>query len=319
MAVQPWAHNAFLTQDPPTKEWLLYHIGTGVAPASGWTPCVVPNITKEEPVPVVAPPCPGRVGNLAIRSSSSLLGPWTPLSTDPCSVDGGVNISYTQPWSKFVAGNPAPFIFENGTVLFYYSAQPCPAGWGKTGTCINVMRGDSWKGPYTPVSSLPIGGPTESEDPSVFRDARGHFHLLTNVNNGHARCDPSVPCGGHAWSKVLLAAHQTSLFNWLVLWCLIWTILCTSTSLPLKRYCLVAHTLLCALACRPHYYCHRCRHHHHHHNSSPPPLTFVRLLACTHGLHRASAGRFDVEQPDDRSVWTQPESCQRLSLGECVH
>jgi hypothetical protein len=30
--------------------------------------------------------------------------------------------------------------------------------------------------------------------------AKGHFHLLTNVNNGHARCDQSVPCGGHAWS-----------------------------------------------------------------------------------------------------------------------
>ena len=28
MAVQPWAHNAFLAQDPPTKEWVLFHIGT---------------------------------------------------------------------------------------------------------------------------------------------------------------------------------------------------------------------------------------------------------------------------------------------------
>jgi hypothetical protein len=40
----------------------------------------------------------------------------------------------------------------------------------------------------------------ESEDPFVFRDARGHFHLLTNVNTGHARCNESVACGGHAWS-----------------------------------------------------------------------------------------------------------------------
>ena len=35
----------------------------------------------------------------------------------------------------------------------------------------------------------------------VFRDKRGNFHLLTNINNGHTRCDPSVPCGGHAWSR----------------------------------------------------------------------------------------------------------------------
>jgi hypothetical protein len=41
----------------------------------------------------------------------------------------------------------------------------------------------------------------ESEDPYVFRDARKHFHLLTNVNNGHARCPEGVACGGHAWSE----------------------------------------------------------------------------------------------------------------------
>ena len=115
MAVQPWAHNAFLTQDPPTKEWLLYHIGTGVAPEAGWSPCVMPNSSAGEPLP--APPvskkCPARTGNLAIRSSKSLLGPWKRLSDDECSVDGGVNITYNQPWSAFVAGNPAPYFFEN--------------------------------------------------------------------------------------------------------------------------------------------------------------------------------------------------------------
>ena len=86
----------------------------------------------------------------------------------------------------------------------YFSAQPCPDGWddGNPGatTCINVARGASWKGPYETVKPLPITSP-KSEDPSVFRDGRGNFHLLTNVNNGHTRCDPSVPCGGHAWSR----------------------------------------------------------------------------------------------------------------------
>lgn len=46
---------------------------------------------------------------------------------------------------------------------------------------------------------MPITRP-ESEDPYVFRDSRGHFHLLTNVNNGHQRCPMGVACGGHAWS-----------------------------------------------------------------------------------------------------------------------
>ena len=43
MVIQPWAHNAMLSRDPPTKEWLLFHIGTGVAPTAGWSPCVEPN------------------------------------------------------------------------------------------------------------------------------------------------------------------------------------------------------------------------------------------------------------------------------------
>lgn len=96
MAVQPWAHNAFLSQEPRTKEWLLFHIGTAVAPEAGWSPCVIPNASAHEPKP--APPAPtckvGRTGNLAIRSSKSLLGPWEPLSDDPCSVNGGVNITF---------------------------------------------------------------------------------------------------------------------------------------------------------------------------------------------------------------------------------
>ena len=106
MAVQPWAHNAYLAQDPPSKEHLLFHIGTAVAPEAGWSPCVIPNASTHEPQP--APPAPkcnvSRTGNLAIRSASSLLGPWTPLSSDPCSVNGGVEIEFNEPWSQFIAG-----------------------------------------------------------------------------------------------------------------------------------------------------------------------------------------------------------------------
>lgn len=122
MVVQPWAHNAFLTQEPQKKEWLLYHIGTAVANESLWSPCVIPNTTHEpKPAPDHwAGSCPmSRTGNLAIRSSKSLLGPWVPLSDDPCSVNGGVNITFTQPWNTAVSnthhfkskGNPSPWAY----------------------------------------------------------------------------------------------------------------------------------------------------------------------------------------------------------------
>lgn len=34
----------------------------------------------------------------------------------------------------------------------------------------------------------------------VYRDQRGHFHMLFNANSGHSNCRAGIPCGGHAWS-----------------------------------------------------------------------------------------------------------------------
>ena len=36
----------------------------------------------------------------------------------------------------------------------------------------------------------------ESEDPSVFIDPRGNYHMLTNVNTCHRRCLQGIECGG---------------------------------------------------------------------------------------------------------------------------
>lgn len=35
----------------------------------------------------------------------------------------------------------------------------------------------------------------------MFQDPRGNFHLLTNVNTYHRRCNEGAACGGHAWSR----------------------------------------------------------------------------------------------------------------------
>ena len=95
---------------------------------------------------------------------------------------------------------PALYLFPNGTTLLYYQATTCPEGWGNAApACVGVMRGDTWRGPYHHVRSLPIVHP-ESEDPFVFRTRRG-FHLLTNVNTYHKRCKSGVPCGGHSFSS----------------------------------------------------------------------------------------------------------------------
>eukprot|EP00041_Stephanoeca_diplocostata_P005449 m.62073 g.62073 ORF g.62073 m.62073 type:complete len:480 (-) comp15790_c0_seq2:80-1519(-) len=222
MVVQPWAHNTMLVRDPSADKHLLFFIGTASAPSKDWKPCISGssqpemhknggNTTVGNPAndasqhanndagPAADPPHPGDVSAATAPSLSS--NNWTVFRWPNGSAGNNPSINFTQPWdARGVAGNPAPYIFENGTTLLYYSAQPCPPQWGVEPTCISVARADHWTGPYTTVGRLPITRP-ESEDPFVFRDQRGNFHLLTNVNNGHKRCGQGVACGGHAWSE----------------------------------------------------------------------------------------------------------------------
>ena len=95
-------------------------------------------------------------------------------------------------------GNPTTYTFPNGTTLLYFTSK-CPPGWGIAPNCVGVARASSWDGVYDAMAlPHPLTYP-ESEDPFVFRDPRGNFHLLTNVNTYHRRCGAGVPCGGHAW------------------------------------------------------------------------------------------------------------------------
>ena len=41
----------------------------------------------------------------------------------------------------------------------------------------------------------------QPEDPHVFRDQNGNFHMLFSANSGHRFCASGQPCGGHAWSR----------------------------------------------------------------------------------------------------------------------
>ena len=207
MVAQPWSHNTMISRAPDA--FVLYQIGDADTDQSLWTPCYnSSDALASTPVVTVMPtPTPSRVqsrgdpNGVYLRSAPSLEGPWAPfLNNSP------VEIDFAGSWATAVnGGNPAPFFFVNGTVLLYFSANPCPPNWGNKvpgNNCIGVAVADSWRGPYSVAraNALPVTHP-ESEDAHLFRDPRGHFHLLTNVNNDHARCAQGVPCGGHAWSK----------------------------------------------------------------------------------------------------------------------
>eukprot|EP00928_Gymnodinium_smaydae_P080059 TRINITY_DN63862_c0_g1_i1.p1 TRINITY_DN63862_c0_g1~~TRINITY_DN63862_c0_g1_i1.p1 ORF type:complete len:484 (+),score=58.94 TRINITY_DN63862_c0_g1_i1:22-1473(+) len=189
---RPWAHNAFVIHDKASNLHLIFRIGDARLPEAKWCR----NDSSSE----------SQVGGseyssdpIFVSSSASLYGPWD---------SPGLRLNLSGPkdsWVKSVS-NPSPFIFPNGTVLLFTSAQNCPKDWGaRAPKCIAVFRASTWRGPYELLSvKAPLVHP-ESEDPFVFQDPRGNFHLLTNVNTYHRRCNEGAACGGHAWSRDALS------------------------------------------------------------------------------------------------------------------
>jgi hypothetical protein len=88
-------------------------------------------------------------------------------------------------WDAFVT-NPSVHIFPNGTVLMAYRG-----GWNPWHVGIAVAP--SWKDPFVRVSDDPAF-PIINEDPGIFQDASGNFHILTHYFG------PDGP-GGHAFSR----------------------------------------------------------------------------------------------------------------------
>jgi hypothetical protein len=183
LVVPPWSHGASVSRDPVTGEYLLFHIGNGAVAPSTWSPCYNP--AEDAPAfaaaalaaaaPPRAPlPGSGESDRTYVERAPTLAGPWTHFNNNT-----GVVINYPAgSWATSMT-NPAAFIFENGTTLLYYRADQCPKTWGALApACIGVAIADSWQGPYTSLFTEPITHP-EGEDPAVFRDVRGNFHLLT--------------------------------------------------------------------------------------------------------------------------------------------
>ena len=197
LVLPPWSHGAYVVRDPPTGEYLLWHLGNASVSRDSWFPCYNSSDSQHRPPRAAAPAGAFEPGGRQafVERAPTLEGPWTSFNNNT-----GVQVNFpADSWTQLV-DNPAPFIFPNGTTLLYFKGKPCPPSWGALAPmCIGVARAPTWQGPYTALFSQPITHP-EGEDPATFRDPRGRFHMLTNVNTWHARCAAGVPCGGHAWS-----------------------------------------------------------------------------------------------------------------------
>ena len=147
----------------PNGTFFLFLIGNGQpkGPVKQW------NSTPPQlyPFPKGSPEPP----SATTHAAESLEGPWRAAEGVPA------------------LNNPCPFFFENGTTLLFDRTS--------------VISAPTLDGPWSSHRPTVVeAGKMKPEDPGVYRDKRGGFHMLFNANSGHGNCAAGVPCGGHAWS-----------------------------------------------------------------------------------------------------------------------
>ena len=124
--------------------------------------------------------------------------PWAPLNVTL------VNFTLGQ-WIPDLV-NPSPLVLANGTVLIMVHS----AGTGGGGPVIlrSVAGGaDGWRGPYEVMTTAQAkswnGSVSGTEDPHMFQDRRGNFHVMYHrLNSGWL--------GQHAWSRDAFTWSSTS-------------------------------------------------------------------------------------------------------------
>ena len=195
--------------------WLLFHIGNGSwtpGRSSGLPPGFIQDCTASgngtTPAAVVLAPTPpapaGFEAGAAVHAAASPRGPWLPAF-----------LPLLPPFRGFLneCNNPAPLIASNGTF-----ALVCRFG-NTSGPIYSAPR---WDAPLFRTSftvSYPnitfangTGFAWETEDPMIYEDERGNFHMLThNIYPCRWKNATSWPtsdfgggCGGHAFSRDLL-------------------------------------------------------------------------------------------------------------------
>ena len=203
-----WGGNAVLGKD---KMWHLFMAEIGPAGRKGlggWTShSQVAHAVSQDPAgpykrqALVLPP---EHHNPTLKVSP-LDGSWNIYSIDrgsgPIVVSSSTDQSKT--WTSTTPGtvvsseqNPGPLLWKNGSMTMWYRAgaktsSPCSGESVGVQYCANKTAPCS--GGVNPIYSH------TSEDPSVFQDHRGNFHMLINALPGG--CQPKLQQGGHAWSK----------------------------------------------------------------------------------------------------------------------
>lgn len=180
-----FAHNPSVVYSPETKEYLMYYIG---CPTNVSSTCTYESFTCG----------PGNYqdgeSGISVQSSPDLIN-WTFRGQVIQGADDSA-------WDADLT-NPSPF-------PLYSSADKTPAmllayrGCGEncsTAEYINLAVSETgFEGPYTKIGPEPIFQ-NPNEDPFVWRDHRGNFHLLLHSVEADGGFGSGPKVGRHAWAR----------------------------------------------------------------------------------------------------------------------
>ena len=210
----PVANTAHAVRDPADGSLLLFATGCGAAAAHGCPPITEcragatdlgADMSPGGAACAVPTECVDDDGTNVFRSASGdPAGPWE-LDTSPLLDTAAPRQLHADGTIAYYC-NPAPLLLENGTALLmyrdYYPTQTFPAT-----NVVGLARARrGWRGAF----DFPLGVDGHvvanfTEDPHMWRDARGHFHALFHALDRWGTADAGSTVGGHAYSRDGLA------------------------------------------------------------------------------------------------------------------
>jgi hypothetical protein len=183
VALHKFAHNPQVVR-AADGAWLLFHIGSPSPPACEAEVCPGPH----------SPACNGHQGTSVARAAS----PYGPWERAPYVLSDNET-------------NPSALVLADGSLAV--TARRWEGG-------VPIYTAADWRGPYTAAPRAPVvlvraGAPAADayspfdEDPFLFQDSRGGFHMLTHRQPNGTYCPQGrnpTDCdcaGGHMYAQAL--------------------------------------------------------------------------------------------------------------------
>lgn len=189
-----FAHNPTVVYSPADKEWIMYHIG---CPTEVSDSCQTKYFTCG----------PGNTNNgesgISILSSRDLRK-WTPKGQVLKGYDGkGWDADVTNPsafplFSKGNCGKPGGHKDDTPAMLMTY--RGCPYNCSGEELINLAVSETGYAGPYKKIQQDPIF-PNGNEDPFVWRDKRGNYHMLLHSLEPEGGFGDGPKVGRHAWAR----------------------------------------------------------------------------------------------------------------------